>query len=523
MEPVAGPGASVGGSRMFVVPGVGALPRPTAAARAIPRRREGRRRWFKPEGGGPEHEADTGEARPPGMAPAVALCGVSTVLAGVVAYGTHPAWAQYPRGLQFILLSRQLQWPFIALSLIAAVALMATVIAGRRRAFWLIGLAPILALFGHRFATDPAKGMAALENPTFVTADGSAHFLKNDDYVLGLTFEGKNYAYPFAALYSTPVVIHAQHDKRLLVMWSAPANRAVAYTVSRDVRARDLDVVSTPANALLVYDTSRGVFINGLTGRTMTGDKPAGFGLPVATAKMAWWKWRMTHAETQVMVPVGRLSAGAPRQPLTPTQPMPPVDAKYSPETKIVVIGSDKPAAVLATSLGSSPVNLTADNVPVFAFREPENGVARGFRRRIDDLAPRFKASRDTNRKGVLFMDSDTSSGWNATGVAVDAKKEFRGKKLAAIPVEDEVYWGVMKYWYPELQLANGDPNAPQAVIEINGSPKPSNPETPRPEGPAEPVKATPQIVTTSKKSGNGQARPPARTPRTTKPSTAAQ
>ena len=387
------------------------------------------------------------------MGPAVGLSAVATLLAAVVAYGTHPVWAQFPHGLDAILLSRRLQWPFIALSLIATITLVATIIAGRRSAWWLIGLAPILALFGHRFATDPISGMAAVENPTFVAPSDAGSFIDNDDYVVGLTFEGKNYAYPYAALYSTPAVIHAQHDKRLLLMWSAPANRAVAFTVSREVKARDLDIVSTPANALLVYDTSHGVFINGLTGRTTDGQKPHGFLNPVPTSKMPWWKWRMASPDTQVMAPAGKLAAAAPRLPMRPVCPMPRTDAKEAADLKVAMIGAERPTAVLARSLAAAPINLSADGIPVLAFRDPVTGAARGFRRRVDDLSPRFRANRDPSRKGVVFIDSDTNSGWNAAGVAIEAKKEFRGKRLVPVPVEDELDWAVMKFWYPQLEL----------------------------------------------------------------------
>jgi hypothetical protein len=69
-----------------------------------------------------------------------------------------------------------------------------------------------------------------------------------------------------------------------------------------------------------------------------------------------------------------------------------------------------------------------------------------------------------------LFIDTDTNSGWSTTGVAVEGKKEFRGKRLAPVPVEDELYWGVMKYWYPELQLTGVENGAPVKVLELNGA-----------------------------------------------------
>lgn len=390
---------------------------------------------------------------------ALGLTTLATALAAVVAYGTHPAWVQYPHGLGVILFSRQVQWPALFLSLAAALTVVALVIAGKRRAWWLFGLAPVLALLAHRFATDPTAGMASVEDPLFVPA-AHASFVADDDFVVGLTFGDKCYAYPYAALYSTPVVIHAQHDKRILLMWSATANRALATTVKRDLRARHLDIVSTPANALLLYDTARAQFINGLTGMTPRGEKPPAFVAGVPTMKMTWRQWRSLHSDTVVMVPTGRLAAKAPRQPLAPSCPMPKGAADEAMDLPVVVVGAQSPAAVASKDLGGAPVNLAADGSPVVAFRDPGTHLARAFARRIDDLSPQFKSNRDAARaaNGTLFVDLDTNSGWSADGVAVDAKKEFRNKRLPPVVVEDGLYWGVMKYWYPKLELTRVAP-----------------------------------------------------------------
>src|SRR5689334_11792725 len=99
-----------------------------------------------------------------------------------MAYGTHPDWAQFEYGLPVIMLARRLQWPLVALSLILCIALIALVIAGKRRAWWLIGLAPVLALFMHRFTKGPAVQFAVLDEPAFVAA-AQASFVGDEDYV----------------------------------------------------------------------------------------------------------------------------------------------------------------------------------------------------------------------------------------------------------------------------------------------------------------------------------------------------
>src|SRR5918993_3473114 len=130
-----------------------------------------------------------------------------------MAYGTHPDWAQYDVGLPLIMLTRRLQWPLAAVSLIFSLVTCATVISGARRAWWLIGLAPVMALFIHRFATSPLNRFAINDDPQFVSIAENT-FVRDDDYVVGLTFEDQSYAYPYAALWGEPVVIQTNHDKR---------------------------------------------------------------------------------------------------------------------------------------------------------------------------------------------------------------------------------------------------------------------------------------------------------------------
>ena len=90
-----------------------------------------------------------------------------------MAYGTHPQWAQYDVGLSLIMATRRLQWPLAAVSIIFSLVTCATVISGARRAWWLIGLAPVLALFVHRFATSPLNRFGVNDEPQFVTARDS--------------------------------------------------------------------------------------------------------------------------------------------------------------------------------------------------------------------------------------------------------------------------------------------------------------------------------------------------------------
>src|SRR6202034_1972654 len=177
---------------------------------------------------------------PPVILPLLLLL-IAALPATVVAYGIDPNWAQYPHGLQLILFSRRFEWPMIALTLIACVAILGLVIAGKRRAWWLLGLAPILTLMAHRLAINPNNAFLINANPNFVTAD-HASFIAPEDSVLGIVDGSDAMAFPFASLYSRPLVVRDLRTQPMLLMWSPFANCAMAYRIDRSIQTNELEI-----------------------------------------------------------------------------------------------------------------------------------------------------------------------------------------------------------------------------------------------------------------------------------------
>ena len=138
-------------------------------------------------------------------------------------------------------------------------------------------------------------------------------------------FEGEAYAFPFAALYHTPVVLQSEHDQHIALFWSPQGNRAMAFNVSRELKSRDLDVVSMPANALLVYNTRLGEFINGLTGLTLAGKRRRGSRIVCRQHARRGRSGAALHPQTHVMLPTTRID-NAPHQPVMPV----PSNASFS-------------------------------------------------------------------------------------------------------------------------------------------------------------------------------------------------
>lgn len=395
---------------------------------------------------------------------------VALLSAGFAAYGTTPDLAVLKHGLDIILWARRLEWPLLALAIVSCLALLALVVGGRRRAWWLLGLGPVFVLFTHEFSTNPLGALHVADNPTCAVAE-EAKFVADDEWVVGVEFDGSSYAYPYRQLFVTPVVLQIDFDQKFLLMWSPYANRATAVQVDRDFRARDLEIVSMPANALLLYNTRNGQFVNALTGVTPGGEAPAGFHKPLAVTKTTWAQWRAGHPTTHVMMPT-RIDLGSmPAAPVLPRYRLRPTSRPA--EEQVTFVPATQPVAFDVQRVPAAPVNIEAGNTPVLIYRDPKTGALRCFERRVDvDLFPKFTPANDPAHPKVFMTDQDTGSGWSSAGVAVESTDPKRkGQQLSLLFADEGVYWGVMKFWYPDLQYIELPPPA-QPVVKPAAEPE---------------------------------------------------
>jgi hypothetical protein len=378
----------------------------------------------------------------------IALLAVAA--AGVVAFGTHPVLAKYPSGLEWITLSRRLQWPLAALSLALCVTLIGMVIAGRRSAVWLVILVPVLVLFYQRFAGDPFRRMAILENPTFVGFE-KASYLRPESPVVGIMFEGQAYAYPTGCLSLAPVVVHAEGDKRLMLMYSPYAGRAEAFVIDTTIKPRELDIVSMPANAMMLYNSRIGQFINAFTGTTLKGERPEGFKTAVETKRTTWRAWCTDYPDSRVLATALSVAGEKPvaRFPFRPVQMDLPADAKVS------LLPTNPPVAVEANKLrvGSEPLNLTtAAGAHLLIVRGHNGSGVMIFDRVVQkDLFPRFERKTVSAKPEVALMDSDTGSFWSADGRCLEGPA--KGEQLRPLNPESDLPYATLKSFYPKLEL----------------------------------------------------------------------
>ncbi len=360
--------------------------------------------------------------------------------AGAVTFGTAERWADFHHGLEVILWSRRMLWPMAALGAGASAVLIGWSIGQSRRRWWLIGLLPVIGLFGWRLLKQ-RETVWLIDSPKVVASD-AATFLRDDDPVAGLYFADRAWAVPLGAMQSRRAIVLEDREHRVVVIYSPAANRLVAYSIDREFKLRDLEYIGSPGGATLLYDRRLGQFINGLTGLTPAGGKPVGFRSRLETFKCPWSVWRKSH-------PAGSVAQ-------LPVNPLPERTAPA-----FAVVATTQPIAIASGDIADQPVNLATPAGPLLLLRDKVSGQVRAFDRHLDDdLVVRFVPNIDPKRPAARLLDADTMTGWTGLGMAVDGRPEYQGKRLSAYLVEDGLDFDTMKRWYPTLQRVEVTPDA---------------------------------------------------------------
>jgi hypothetical protein len=220
--------------------------------------------------------------------------------------------------------------------------------------------------------------------------------------------------------------------------------------VSREFKPRDMEIVSTPLDTLLLFDKRLGQFIIALTGQTPSGGKPIGLEQPIPTTKTTWPIWLKSHPLSKVLA--GYDFADSPACPVLPS------DAGINVEgvvagTPIAVVATTMPSAVEENTITHQPMNLLAGQARLLVFRDSSNQLHVFDRNAKEDLFLTFVAKKNRKLKDAVMIDSDTNSWWTIGGKAVEGP--LRGTQLKEFPVEPDLYWGVAKRWHPQLTLAS--------------------------------------------------------------------
>ncbi|MGN6626435.1 MAG: DUF3179 domain-containing (seleno)protein [Tepidisphaeraceae bacterium] len=366
-----------------------------------------------------------------------------------LAYGIDPTIAAKYGGLALVTLTRRLQWVLILASILPCLGLIVRVSMGKARAWWLIGLSIVVALMFVRFSPDSSRPVRVVDASMLPTLKD----IKPDEdaeFVVGLRFEGNSYAFPYRVLYRTPIVQLTDFDKRLIVIFSPYANSATALEVSHEIKAEDLEYVSSPGNATLVYNRKYGQFILGLTGRTDRGDEPIGVRGVLPVERVPTLTWRSEHPESKIIL-ADAADASLPGLPLLPRYPIKLSDQSVPPEQPITLLHTDPPTALLdVKGIGAKPVRVTTGQTPLVLWRDGSR--LRAFLSRVGNQVLGWRTKKDA-KGAVQIVDSSSNSVWQPDGTCTQGP--LKGKRLTSVRVEEDVYWGVSKTWWPDLRVGH--------------------------------------------------------------------
>ena len=306
--------------------------------------------------------------------------------------------------------------------------------------------------------TGTFRNLQVVDRPAMVAA-GDARFMKDDEFVVGMVVDEQAYAFPYRQLFNHPVILQPIREKRVALFWSAFANRAMAVHVSRQIyRPR----VGSGFDALQCTAGVR---------------RARGAVHQWADRAGARWDgaWRVSLAraddEGDVGAVAGDASAdagdGAAGTGQCANRAGPAAISDADSEGGGVAaadrdagggVRDDPAGGDSEKAISDQPINTAVGEIPAVIFRDPASGQVKAFERKYDERSSRFLSNPSPRRasKGVFMLDVATNSGWNTSGVAVDGEADIIGKRLPPIAnVEEGLYYGVMREWYPEMELVS--------------------------------------------------------------------
>jgi hypothetical protein len=126
--------------------------------------------------------------------------------------------------------------------------------------------------------------------------------------------------------------------------------------------------------------------------------------------------------------------------------------------------------AIKTNQIGNTPINASDGSTPMLLFRDPATHQIKAFDRHVEkDLIPRFGPNAAGRRKNSFMLDSDTNTGWNSAGVAVDGDKQWKGHKLAALAVQEDVALSAVQFWCHDLKVVDASSGL-EAGLEAHGA-----------------------------------------------------
>jgi hypothetical protein len=141
----------------------------------------------------------------------------------------------------------------------------------------------------------------ALMDPKFI-APAEAHFLRDDDRVLGVSFAGETRAYPIKILNYHEIVNDTFGSMPLAISWCPLCGSGIVFGALIDNKRRTFGVSGLLFNSdLLMYDHASESLWSQFVGLAITGPMKGMRLATVPASNTTWSAWLAQHPETQVL------------------------------------------------------------------------------------------------------------------------------------------------------------------------------------------------------------------------------
>ena len=307
----------------------------------------------------------------------------------------------------------------------------------------------------------PKDGIPPIDRPKYVSAADAEKFLKANDIVFGLDYQGMGKAYPQKILVWHEIVNDEVKGEKIAVTYCPLTGSAVAFRGrSRDGAMFTFGTSGKLVNSnLLMYDRETDSHWPQILGAAIDGKSTGAVLEEIPLVWTQWSRWQRRYPQTVVLSsetgyfrsygtdPYGSYEkSGTYYDSGAPLFPVMAKNDRFTPKDVVIGIKANgRQMAIPKQALRKkSVVNTTLSGLPLVGVYDPELDNVQIFVRQVNGKSTNF--SLENGR----VVDELTQSQWTPAGRAVEGMA--RGTQLKQQPSFD-VMWFAWYAFFPETEV----------------------------------------------------------------------
>ena len=303
----------------------------------------------------------------------------------------------------------------------------------------------------------------SLDNPAFTSADET--FLRDDAFVMGISLNGANRAYPITMLAWHHIVNDNVNGKPMGMTYCPICNTAIAFEADVEGTVLQFDVATNHRANLVMVDRQTGSWWQQLTGKAIRGDLSGTSLKLIPVDLMTWGEWRKLYPDTRVLsedtgfghdydvLPSGGSYTDWQKSDRTFHGMVNITDTRFrARETVLGVQVGDVFKAYPFSNLGElAVINDEINGEPVLVLFDSKSQIASAFSRKVDESILEFWEVIEGDL--VMIRDENSGSLWDFEGRAIADK--LQGTKLERLRYHN-AFWFAWADFHPDT-LVYGD------------------------------------------------------------------